>query len=90
MSENKDELIMQVSGICKKDGKKIAYVKFSDKKRSAEGVIPDCRIEKSEGFSDEERGQLELFMKMNLSQLKKSAAKVDPLRAMMGNEQQPQ
>ena len=48
-----DELTMSVSGICRKDGEKLAYVTFSDGKRKAEGVIPDCRIIKQTGFTEE-------------------------------------
>ena len=33
----KNEFTMSVSPICVKDGKKIAYVSFSDGERSAEG-----------------------------------------------------
>ena len=78
-----DELTMSVSGICRKDGKKIAYVTFSDARRKAEGIIPDCKITKQNGFSEEEAGQLELYMKMNLADLKRQAAGINPLRAMM-------
>ena len=78
-----DELTMSVSGICRKDGKKLAYVTFTDGKRKAEGSIPDCRIIKQTGFSEEEAGQLELYMKLNLDELKKQAAAISPLRAMM-------
>ena len=78
-----EELTMSVSGICKKDGRKLAYVTFSDAKRKAEGIIPDCRITEQSGFTEEETGQLELYMKMNLAQLKKQAAAISPLRAMM-------
>ncbi len=78
-----DELTMSVSGICRKDGVKLAYVTFSDDKRKAEGIIPDCKITKQNGFSEEEIGQLELYMKMNLAELKKQAASVSPLRAML-------
>ena len=78
-----DELTMSVSGICRKDGVKLAYVTFSDAGRKAEGIIPDCRITKQNGFSEEEIGQLELYMKMNLGELKKQAASVSPLRAML-------
>ncbi|MCR5686290.1 MAG: hypothetical protein K6G81_12915 [Lachnospiraceae bacterium] len=85
---DKDELTMQVSGICVRNGKKVAYVTFTGRGLLAEGVIPECRIEKLEGFSEEEKGQLELFMKMNLSDLKKRAAKVDPLRAIMKDPSQ--
>ncbi len=78
-----DELTMSISGICRKDGKKLAYVTFTDGKRKAEGSIPDCRIIKQTGFSEEEAGQLELYMKLNLDELKKQAAAISPLRAMM-------
>ncbi|MBR4725149.1 MAG: hypothetical protein K6G45_07165 [Lachnospiraceae bacterium] len=79
----KEELTMQVSGICRKDGKKFAYVTFSDGKRLAEGIIPDCKIQNQSGFDENEIGQLELFMKMNLDKLKRKAAGIDPVRAMM-------
>lgn len=49
----------------------------------AEGIIPDCKISKQNGFTEEEVCQLELYMKMNLGMLKKTAAAVDPLRAIM-------
>lgn len=81
-----EELTMQVSGICRKDGQKYAYVTFTDGKRSAEGVIPECKIRSQNGFAEEEIGQLELFMKMNLDKLKRKAASIDPIRAMMGKD----
>jgi len=82
-----DELTMQVSGICRKDGKKYAHVTFSleEANKKAEGTIPDCKITSQNGFTEEEIAQLELFMKMNLGRLKKKAASIDPIRAMMGN-----
>ena len=39
-----EELKMSVSPICQKEGKRIAYVSFTDGKRTAEGKIPDCII----------------------------------------------
>lgn len=80
-----EEVTMQVSGICRKDGEKYAYVTFSDGKRHAEGTIPDCKIKTQEGFDEAEIGQLELFMKMNLANLKRKAASIDPVRAMMNS-----
>ena len=82
-TDKQDELTMQVSGICRKDGEKFAYVTFSDGKRIAEGVIPDCKIRNQQGFEEDEIGQLELFMKLNLDKLKRKAAAIDPVRAMM-------
>ena len=39
-----DQLDMKVSPVCEKNGKKFAYVSFSDGNRVAEGLIPESRI----------------------------------------------
>ena len=79
-----EELTLQVSGISVKDGKKTARVRFTDKDRCAEGSIPDCVITSSTGFTEEEKSQLEDYLRANLSELKKTAAKINPLNAIMG------
>lgn len=79
-----DELTMSVSPICQKDGKKVAYVSFLDKNRSAEGIIPACMIIKNKGFSDEEVLGLESYMKSQLDTLKKMAASVNAADAFLG------
>lgn len=75
---NDDTLNLSISPICHTDdGKKYAYVSFSDtgdKSRFAEGKIPSCKIEKYEGFSEDEVKMLELYLKNNLAMLKKTAA----------------
>lgn len=78
-----DELNMVVSPVCEKDGKKMAFVSFSDSTRLAEGIIPECIINKNQGFSQEEVEGLERYMKANLTMLKKMAASVDVLSAFM-------
>ena len=78
-----NELTLQVSGISVKDGKKQASVRFSDNDRYAEGIIPDCIITGSEGFTKEETAQLEDYLKAKLSELKKASAKINPLNAIM-------
>ena len=82
-AEGDKDLTMQVSPICLKDGKKVAYVTFSDKSRYAEGEIPGCVILKNEGFSKEEIYSLEEYMEKNLKMLKSMAASVNPLKALM-------
>ena len=81
-----DELQMSVSPVCQKDGKKVAYVAFSDKTRSAEGVIPECVITKNHGFSNEEVEQLEAYMKQQLATLKRMAASVNAMDAFLGRK----
>lgn len=84
--KNKDDgdlMNMQVSSFCNKNGERIAYVTFSDGKRSAEGEIPSCRIASNNGFSEEEIACLETYMKANLDMLKDMAKTVNPLKAFM-------
>ncbi|MCR5154770.1 MAG: hypothetical protein K6B75_08000 [Lachnospiraceae bacterium] len=83
-----DELKMSVSPICMdKQGKKMAYVLFTDGRRSAEGKIPDCVITSNSGFTEEEKVKLELYLKSNLTQLKKMAAGVDVFSAVMKDKE---
>lgn len=77
-----EELNMSVSPICVKDGKKYAYIMFSDNARSAEGIIPDCKIISSNGFLESEVAQLEAYMKRCLPDLKRLAAKQNVFQAM--------
>ena len=79
----KDELSMTVSPVCAKDGKKYAYVSFTDGERIAEGIIPDCKIMSNKGFSREELEQLEAYMKSELPKLKRMAAEIRVLDAFM-------
>ena len=79
-------LDMMVSPICRKDGHKVAYVSFSDGKRTAEGEIPACRINKNSGFDEAEVAQLELYMKAELPNLKKMASSVNIMDAFMGKD----
>lgn len=74
---------MLVSGVSDKNGEKIAYVSFDDGDRMAEAVIPECKIIKHHGFDDEELSQLVEYMKDNLAMLKRQAAGVNPIKAMM-------
>lgn len=77
---------MLVSGISVRDGEKVAYVLFDDGERKAEGVIPDCKIVSNHGFSDDEAAQLEQYMIGNLMMLKKQAASINPIKAMMDDD----
>lgn len=77
-----EELNMSVSPICVKDGKKYAYVMFSDNARSAEGIIPDCKIISSKGFLESEVTQLEAYLERSLPELKRIAAKQNAFHAM--------
>lgn len=74
---------MLISGVSEKDGKKVAYVSFEDGKRIAEGIIPDCNIIRNDGFADEEVEMLKEYLKDNLETIKREAAGINPIKAMM-------
>lgn len=81
-----DTLNMSVSPICHKDGKKVAYVSFSDGRREAEGEIPSCKIIRNKGFDPDEVDQLENYLKKELSSLKSMAAKINVFDAFLGRK----
>jgi len=78
-----NEFTMSVSPICVKDGKKFAYVSFTDGERSAEGTIPDCKISSATGLDRGEIRMLEEYMSRELPQLKKMAAGIRLVDAIM-------
>lgn len=78
-----NEFTMSVSPVCLKDGKKFAYVSFTDGERSAEGKIPDCKITSATGLDRGEIRMLEEYMKRELPQLKKMAAGIRLVDAIM-------
>ncbi len=76
-----EELTMSVSSICLKKGKKYAFVRFTDGKKSCEWKIPDVRLSFNEGFSKEEISGLKFYVKNNLDDLKRMAAKINLFEA---------
>lgn len=77
------ELKMTISGIVPKDGRRNIYVVFEDGNRKAEGCVPDCIIEKNEGFQAEEVKMLEWYMKQNLDMIREQAKHINPIKALM-------
>lgn len=78
-----NELNMSVSPICVKDGKRYAFVTFTDGTRMAEGKIPDCKIISNKGFLEDEIIKLEEYMQKELPKLKQMAAGINVLDAFM-------
>lgn len=78
------EVTLNLSGVVEKDGQKIAYVRFYRGDDFAEGYIPDCIFTKVQGFTDDEVSMLTDYLRANLTELKKRAAGINPLTAIMG------
>lgn len=81
-----DSVSINVSGIIEKNGKKAAWVSFTDGNRFAEGTIPDCRISSNKGFTADEVSQLEAYMKRELASLKKMASGINVMKALMKDD----
>lgn len=78
-----EALNMLISGVIEKDGKKKACVRFEAGDLFAEGFVPDCKIEKQNGFTDEEIEKLEEYLRDNLETIKRKASEVDPILSMV-------
>lgn len=65
MQKKDSDLRLTYSCILPRGKQKIVRVTFENNNSYAEGIIPDCKIEKQKGFSKEEIKQLELYLKFN-------------------------
>lgn len=72
--DQQQELKMTFSGVLQKKGKQIIQVRFERQTATggvevAEGLLPDCTIEKYNGFSEEEIDQLQEYLKRNRKEI---------------------
>jgi len=78
-----EDVNMLVTGILHKDGKSFVRVSFLRGKNWAEGIVPEAKIERSEGFSGEEISRLEAYLLEEKSMIMEQAKGVNPLRKML-------
>ena len=78
-----DGVKMSVTQVFQKDGKKYAFVSFSEEGKQAEGRIPECRIMSRKGYSDEEVGQLESYMRKEIDAIWQMARGVNVMDAFL-------
>lgn len=71
------------SGILKKDGKKIIYVRFERGKDYAEGSIPQAKITSQSGFQTEEIAQLERYLLEHEHEIVAQAKSVNLMKNFM-------
>ena len=80
---NKDEMTMTYSGIVTADGKKKISVTFDARDAYAEASIPDCKVTRSRGFTEDEIIVLEKYLQMNQVEIAKKAKDISGLRGFM-------
>lgn len=76
-----EEMTMNVSPICEKDGVKYAFVRFSSGDNYCEWKIPEATLSENRGFTEEQLSGLGLYVKSNMTQLKKMAAQINIFEA---------
>lgn len=75
-----EDIKMLVSSMIHKDGKAFARVSFLRNSDWAEGIVPGGRIEKSEGFDEEEIEKLETYLAGEEKMILEQARGVNPIR----------
>lgn len=83
-SQIPEDVNMLVTGMLHKDGRSFVRVSFLRGRDWAEGIVPDAKIEKSEGFSEEEISRLEAYLLREKTMILEQAKGVNPLRNMFG------
>lgn len=83
-SQIPEDVNMLVTGLLHKNGKSFVRVSFLRGKDWAEGIVPDAKIEQSEGFTEEEVSKLEAYLLEQKAMIMDQAKGVNPLRNMFG------
>ena len=78
------EIKMSVSSMTRTEDKKGVYVLFTDGNKSAEFVVPGCRVINNKGFSEGEIRQLHDYVDNEQDYIFSLAKTVNPMRAFMG------
>lgn len=79
------EVSFTYSGILNKGHKKIICVRFerSGGKDYAEGQIPECRLDKSKGFTEEELRQMEQYLQKEKDNIIQEARKLTSIKHLL-------
>lgn len=75
-----EEMNVLVSGVLRHEGKTFVRVSFLRGKDWAEGIVPEGVIEKAEGFSEEEIGQLQAYLVGEKEMFIRQARGINPIR----------
>lgn len=76
MKNNMEDVRMTYTCLLSQGGEKIVRVTFERSGAYAEGIVPEGKIEKQEGFSEEEASQLALYLKLNKDAIWKKAKEI--------------
>ena len=80
------EVKMSVSSMTRNDDKKGVYVLFTDKDKSAEFVVPGCKIISNKGFTEDELKQLRDYIDNEQDFIFSLSKTVNPMKAFMSEK----
>ena len=75
---------MTVSTMTRHGDDKAIYVLFSDGGRSAEFAVPEDRLIKNDGFTDDEIAQLTEYISNEHDSIYAVAKKINPMKSLLG------
>lgn len=78
-----EELHVTCSGILRKAGEKIIYVRFERGRDFAEGSIPAAKITSQSGFSADEIAQFEHYMEEHKFEIIEQAKSINVMKNFM-------
>lgn len=78
------EIKMSVSVMTRTKESKAVYVLFEDGKKNAEFALPEGRLVRNNGFSDEETAQLKEYVDNEQDAIFELAKKINPIKAFLG------
>lgn len=83
--EKSETLEFTYSGLLNRKGKKVVSVRFerAGGRDFADGILPDCAIEKQQGFSDDEVEQLEVYLMEHADELMAKAKEMSKLTNLL-------
>jgi hypothetical protein len=83
----KGEVTFTYSGVLTRNNRKLIRVRFERKGNSgidfAEGKIPECKIEKQNGFSQEEIRQMEEYLEIEKENIIREAKKLNNIKNLL-------
>lgn len=80
------EVKMSVSSMMRNDDKKGVYVLFTDKDKSAEFVVPGCKVISNKGFTADELKQLRDYIDNEQDYIFSLSKTVNPMKAFMSEK----
>lgn len=83
MPHGRQTMNVVCSGILRKNGEKIIYVRFECADAFAEGSLPAAKITAHSGFSEEELSQLEQYLAENRFEIIEQARSVNVMKNFM-------